>query len=62
MAKKHNGVTLLLVSHGNAIALYLNSIEPSFGYDGWAAMKNPDVFRVVVGADASTWDKDWKFN
>lgn len=60
LAEKHHGATLLLASHGNAIGLYLNSIDPSFGYDDWAAMKNPDTFRVIVHDGRHTWDKHWK--
>lgn len=61
LAETHAGSTLLLTSHGNALALYLNSIDASFGFDGWAAMKNPDLFRVAVSGRAHSWDRGWKF-
>ncbi len=61
LAVAHAGSTLLLVSHGNALALYLNSIDSSFGFDGWATMKNPDLFRVVVSGDTHSWDRGWKY-
>ena len=32
LAANHRGQTLLISSHGNAIALYLNSLENSFGF------------------------------
>ena len=51
IAVDHAGKTLLCSSHGQAIALFLHSIDPAFGYDDWAAMKMPDLRKVV-------WDGD----
>ncbi len=62
LAAGHTGSTLLLASHGNALALYLNSIDSSFGFDGWAAMKKSDMFRVVVSGGAHSWDRMWNCN
>ena len=59
LAAHHRGQTLLICSHGNAIALYLNSIESSFGFDGWAAMQNPDVFRITYEAGRPLWHKSF---
>ncbi|MGH0035665.1 MAG: histidine phosphatase family protein [Myxococcota bacterium] len=36
----------VLVTHGLLLALILHSIDPGFGFDGWASLSNPDVFRV----------------
>lgn len=55
LADRHSGQTMIVVSHGNAIALYLNSIDASFGFSGWEAMKNPDVFRVNYMGGDPTW-------
>ena len=52
--------TLLVSSHGNAIALFLNYLQPSFGYDDWAAMKNPDLFRIEASAGKFAWDRSWR--
>lgn len=43
----------VLVSHGNLLGLVMKTIDPSFGYDHWQALTNPDVFRVRFfdGAD-----------
>jgi len=43
---RYPGETIALSSHGNAIALLLNSMDPSFGFERWEAMKNPEVFRI----------------
>jgi 2,3-bisphosphoglycerate-dependent phosphoglycerate mutase len=49
LAHEYPGQTIAACSHGNAISLFLNSIDPSFDHTQWQAMKNPDIFRV-------TWD------
>ena len=55
IANLNDGSTVLIVSHGNAISLYLNNAEPTFGFDGWAAMRTPDLFRVEVSGDSHVW-------
>ena len=39
--------TIAACSHGNAIALFINRIEPSFGFEDWRAMQNPHVFEFI---------------
>lgn len=56
LAARHPGETIALASHGNALALYLGSLDPSFGYAQWRAMRNPDLFRVVYEAGRASWD------
>ena len=34
----------LVVTHGNLMALVLHSLDPTFGYEGWSSLTNPDVF------------------
>lgn len=46
LSRRHEGQTLLISSHGNAISLYLNSLDPAFGVENWRAMQNPDLFWV----------------
>lgn len=46
LATAVQGQTLLVSSHGNAIALFLNSLDPAFGWPEWQAMGNPDLFRT----------------
>ena len=33
-----------VVTHGNLMALVLHSLDPTFGYEGWSSLTNPDVF------------------
>ncbi len=47
LAHRHPGGTLAVSSHGNAIAMFLQWLDPNFGMDDWRAMRNPDLFRIV---------------
>ncbi len=53
LAAAHPGEAVLAASHGNAIALFLNSIDPSFGFAEWAAVRNPDLFLVTYRDDGT---------
>ena len=57
LAVQNPGRTIVVASHGNAIALYLNSLDNTFGWEAWAAMKNPDVFCVEYrSVGCPVWD------
>jgi 2,3-bisphosphoglycerate-dependent phosphoglycerate mutase len=56
LAARHPGQAIALASHGNAIALYLGTIDRAFGYEQWRTMKNPDLFRVRHEAGHASWD------
>lgn len=58
LAKRNCGKRLLVSSHGNAIGLYLNKLDPSFGFSQWSTMKNPDLFKVVFVDGAAQWEKE----
>ena len=55
IAALHAGETIALASHGNALALYLGTLDPSFGFEAWRAMRNPDLFRVVFESDRASF-------
>lgn len=58
LARENAGRTIAVASHGNAIGLYLSSLDPLFGYDDWANMRNPDVFRVRYAASRGPrWER-----
>lgn len=44
---------VIVGSHGNAISLFLNHLDPLFGYDGWRTMGNPAVYRL-------RYDRGWR--
>ena len=62
LAANHRGQTLLICSHGNAIALYLHSLDSAFGFEAWAAMQNPDVFWITYEAGRPSWHKSFKLS
>ncbi len=56
---RYPGETIAVSSHGNAIGLFLNSIEPSFGFESWSAMKNPDLFWIDWRNGRPQWRVDY---
>ena len=56
LARVHHGQTIAAASHGNAISLFLQSVEPRFGLEGWRSMRNPDLFRIAYRDGQATWD------
>lgn len=56
LAARHRGEAIAVASHGNALGIYLGTIDPGFGFEGWKAMRNPDLFRVVHDGERATWD------
>ena len=43
----------LVVTHGNLMALLLHAADATFGYPGWQALGNPDVYLLSRLADGS---------
>lgn len=43
-----------IASHGNALALFLRTLDASVDFAFWAGMSMPGVY-VVDGPDAATW-------
>jgi 2,3-bisphosphoglycerate-dependent phosphoglycerate mutase len=58
IAHDHQGETVVACSHGNAIALFLNSIDATFGFDQWAEMKNPHIYRLGYSGGDWSWRDD----
>lgn len=50
----------LVVTHGNLIALVLQSLDHTFGYEGWVSLSNPDVFLLSeMGTGRMTFERIW---
>ena len=47
----------VLVTHGNAMALLLKSIDSNFGYPDWEQLRNPDIYRLVKNSDGLTCER-----
>ena len=56
LASAHPGETIAVASHGNAIALFLESLDARFGFEAWRSMRNPELFRVVYRDGHAAWD------
>ncbi|MFZ1887362.1 MAG: histidine phosphatase family protein [Candidatus Binataceae bacterium] len=49
--QRHRIGTVVAASHGNLIALALNAFVPSIGFDFWAAIPMPAVYRIEFAQD-----------
>lgn len=52
--------SIAVVSHGGLMVLLLQSFVPRFGYQEWAQLTNPDVFRVTYSGDGRIVERIWK--
>ena len=49
----------MLVTHGNLMALLLNRYDERFGFEGWQALSNPDVYRVRITNGGAEVKRIW---
>lgn len=59
IAARHPGETIGLGSHGNAIGLLLNYVDPAFGFREASALRTPDITRVVRRGGRFFWDRSF---
>jgi 2,3-bisphosphoglycerate-dependent phosphoglycerate mutase len=57
-AARPGASTVVVVTHGNLLALLLRSFDGRVGFEDWAALGNPDVFRVEPG-EVATISRVW---
>jgi 2,3-bisphosphoglycerate-dependent phosphoglycerate mutase len=43
-----SGQRCVVVTHGNLLALILNSLDPAVGFDFWSRLSNPDAFVLHI--------------
>lgn len=49
-----------VVTHGNLLSLVLHSLDAMFGYEGWEALSNPDVYLLEsVEPERFTFRRIW---
>ena len=48
-----------IVSHGNAIGLFLNSLASDFGYTHAERIRNPDIFQIEFKDDTFHWKREF---
>ena len=58
--KSNTGKTIGISTHGNVIALFLNSIDQTFSIKDADQLKNPDVIRVEVKGNRFQWDRNFR--
>ena len=50
----------LAVTHGNLLSLVLNSLDDTFGFEGWERLSNPDVYMLQRTMDERvTYERLW---
>lgn len=51
----------VVVTHGKFLSVLLSSLDADFGYEGWRALSNPDVFALVKGrGGAWMYERIWR--
>ena len=53
---------LVCCTGGQAIGLALHSMDPSFGYEGWARISVPDIYTLDVYRGRLVWDHTYVFD
>lgn len=63
LVDRHPGGEVALATHGNLLALVLNRLDPSYGYEFWRRLSFPDVYALtldghrLIGLER-IWDSD----
>ncbi|MEW9676214.1 histidine phosphatase family protein [Lentibacillus sp. L22] len=53
---------VIIVSHGNLIALLLKQFDHSYGFEQWKKLRNPDVYVIHTDQKAKTVECLWNGN
>jgi 2,3-bisphosphoglycerate-dependent phosphoglycerate mutase len=57
---RHPGHHIVVSTHGNLLALMLNALDRSYGYEFWRHLSFPDVYRLTFeGGKLSKAERDW---
>lgn len=51
---------VMLVTHGNLLALILKQYDEKFGFDQWKELRNPDIYTITCEQDSYSIDRLWK--
>jgi 2,3-bisphosphoglycerate-dependent phosphoglycerate mutase len=54
-----NHCDVVIVTHGNLMTLLLRHFDERFGFEEWAALTNPDVYRVTVDELETIIERIW---
>jgi 2,3-bisphosphoglycerate-dependent phosphoglycerate mutase len=57
---RHVGSQVVLATHGNLLALVLNALDPSFGYEFWRRLSFPDIYQLTFdGLELRGVERQW---
>lgn len=58
---KSDDERVVVVSHGNLISLFLKIINPSFSFQDWTELTNPDIFLITSDFDTDqlSYERAW---
>ena len=60
IAARHPGETLALGSHGNAIGLFLHSVEATVGEADASALRTPEIVKIEQRNGHLVWDRTFR--
>ena len=61
IANNHSGRRIVVASHGNAIGLALHHGKPTFGFEQWQRLRNPDVRKLKVVGATIEWIEKFEY-
>jgi 2,3-bisphosphoglycerate-dependent phosphoglycerate mutase len=61
LVARHQGQEVVVTTHGNLLALILNGLNPTFGFEFWRRLSFPDVYELrVEGAHPVSVRRVWQ--
>jgi len=60
IAASNGGRNVVIASHGNALALFLHTLDPTVDFDFWMRMSLPDVYALDVDAAPWSFERVWQ--
>lgn len=54
-----NASNIILVTHGNLLTLLLSQYDPSFNFEKWKQLQNPDIFLINFDQNVQSIEHVW---
>lgn len=51
---------VIIISHGNLLALLFQQFDKNFGFQQWKELKSPDVYRLKINGDNTSLERLWE--
>ncbi|HLR79921.1 MAG TPA: histidine phosphatase family protein [Bacillota bacterium] len=52
-------MNVMIVSHGNLIALVLQQLDEAYGFDQWKQLRNPDIYKICYDENVVSVECIW---